>query len=102
VSQTHEEGRVGPAVLDIGPGAGGLLIRASQDMRDQEIEVISVSQPERRTHVGVLERTNGNVSGWVAVFSGLQPDEYTVCGGVPPRTGNVTVRAAEVTELDWT
>ena len=64
--------------------------------------MISVSQPDRRTHVGVLERTNGRASGWVAVFSGLLPDEYTVHGGRPPRTENTTIRGGEVTELDWT
>ena len=102
MSQAHEDGRAGPAVLDIGPGAGGLLIHASRDMRDEEIEVISVSHPDRRTHVGVLERTNGRARGWVAVFSGLQPDEYAVRSARPPRTGNAIVLAGEVTELDWT
>lgn len=94
-------GGAGPAVLDIGPGAGGLLIHASIAMRDAEIEVVSVTEPERRTHVGVLQRFLGGATGWVAVFSGLIPGGYTVRAGGPLRTAVVTVRAGEVAELDW-
>jgi len=84
-------------VLDIGSGAGALVLRSGPELANQEIEIVSAAG--QRTHVWVLARRVG--SGAVmhaAVFTGLAPGVYQV----PTSRGwrRVGVEADTVTEVD--
>ena len=83
-------------MLDIGDGAGALVLRTAPNLSGQEIEIAS-AETGRRTHVWVLPRIVGSTTLHAAVFGGLPPGDYSV----PSDDGTITVRvvAGVVTEV---
>ena len=93
--------RTGPAILDIGPGMGALLLYAPAALQGREIEVSPVEASLQRAHTEVLERVWGGLSTHTAVFAALEPGSYVVWGVDGNARSRVTIRAGSVTELDW-
>jgi hypothetical protein len=93
--------RNGPALLNIGPGVGALLLYAPATLRGLEIEVSPVGDAQRRTHTVVRERVWGAVSAHTAVFAELSPGDYDVWGTDGAVRSHVTIVEGGVTELDW-
>jgi hypothetical protein len=91
----------GPAVLDIGPGAGALIVYTGSDLRGREIEVSPVDRTALRTHTVILERTMAGRCIHAAVFVELAPGDYTLWGADPSQTCRVTIAAGEVSAVDW-
>ncbi|TMB89258.1 MAG: phospholipase [Chloroflexi bacterium] len=93
--------RTGPAILDIGPGVGALLLYAPPALQGRVIEVSPVNEAARRTHTEVLERVWSNLRAHTAVFAALPPGDYLVWGVDGTARSRVTITAGSVTELDW-
>ena len=52
----HEGDFEAGVMLDIGPGAGALIIFTTDELRGSEIEISPVGEDHRRTHTDVLPR----------------------------------------------
>jgi len=86
----------GSVALDIGGGAGALLLHTGADRVGEEVELERVDQGWR-THVAVLTRRVGGLVRHAAVFASLPAGDYVVCS-----TGEcVRVEDGAVTERDW-
>jgi hypothetical protein len=88
-------------VLDIGDGAGALIVHTDPEMHGVEIEISPVGDDGRRSHKQVLERKIDDDPAFTAVFDRLPPGEYTLW--VQGLTGarGVRIEASAVAELDW-
>jgi len=93
-------GGTGPAVLDIGAGAGALVVYTAPELRGREIEV-SPDGRALRTHTAILERSMAGRRVHAAVFVELAPGRYTLWGAKAAQTRSVTITAGKVTEVDW-
>jgi hypothetical protein len=100
-SETAGSALSGPAVLDIGGGAGALLVVVPAALLGTEPEVSPVDTPEARTHTGVHER---NIDGaWlpVALFPSLEAGTWTLWAEGPCATRQVEIVDGQVTRVDW-
>ena len=88
-------------MLDIGPGAGALVIYTNDDLRGDEIEISPFGQDSKRVHTDVLRRTVGAGIVNAAVFGSLGEGEYRVWHRTLDEPVAVGIRGGEVTELDW-
>jgi hypothetical protein len=94
-------GSTGPVVLDIGAGAGALIVYTASDLRGREIEVSPVDRTALRTHTAILERTMAGHCVHAAVFVELAPGDYILWGAEPSLTCTVSIAAGEVAQVDW-
>jgi hypothetical protein len=85
--------------LDVGPGAGALVIYPDARFRGREIEISPAGPDASRTHTGVLERQTGSSSVLTAIFGSVPAGDYVVWmdGSTPGAT--VTVAEGTVTEI---
>lgn len=88
-------------MVDVGPGAGALVIYTSEELRGQEIEISPAHNDVDRTHTDVLRRKTA--AGYVdaAVFGSLPEGEYRLWHDSRPGPVDVRVVGNQVTELDW-
>ncbi len=91
----------GPAVLDIGGGAGALLVIVPAALLHSEIEVSRDGQPDARTHTGVHARPMAGERLPVALFPSLDAGTWTLWGAGPCATRTVEIADGQVTEVDW-
>ncbi len=91
----------GPAVLDIGGGAGALLVIVPAALLHSEIEVSPEGRSAGRTHTGVHERPMGGERLPVALFPSLDAGSWTLWGAGPCVTRTVEILDGQVTEVDW-
>lgn len=91
----------GWVVLEIGDGAGALVVRTTPDLRGDEIEVSPVGDAARRIHTAVLARQINGQRYYAAVFPRLVPGEYTLWGWHPGQTRRVAIEAGVVATVDW-
>jgi hypothetical protein len=91
----------GPAVLDIGGGAGALLVVVPAALLGTEPEVSPVDRPDVRTHTGVHERSIAGVSVPVALFPSLDAGMWILWAEGPCATRQVEIVDGEVTRVDW-
>ena len=91
-AHTHGPSYDGAVMIDVGPGAGALVIHAPPTMLGTEIEAEPLNG-HPRTHVEVRERRLPSGTFHAAVFPSLVAGSYTVDGRV------VQVREASVAEL---
>jgi hypothetical protein len=104
---THSNGEVpvgpsgsGTVVLDLGQGAGALVLQAPADLEGAEIE-ISRADSAHRTHSLVRPRHVAGGTQYAAVYPDLPPGVYTIWrDGITPVTA-VTVTAGAVTTAAW-
>jgi hypothetical protein len=88
-------------MVDVGLGAGALVIYTPEELRGQEIEISPVGSDSARTHTDVLRRRTA--AGYVdaAVFGSLPEGEYRLWHDSLASPLNVSVVGDQVTELDW-
>jgi len=87
-------------MVDVGPGAGALVVYTGDELHGQEIEISPLSSDMQRTHTDVLRRKTA--SGYVsaAVFGSLAEGDYRVWHG-SRQPAEVRITSSNVTELDW-
>jgi hypothetical protein len=91
----------GPAVLDIGGGAGALLVIVPAALLHTEIEVSPEGRPGARTHTGVHQRPMAGEQLPIALFPSLDAGTWTLWGSGPCATRTVEILDGRVTEVDW-
>jgi hypothetical protein len=91
----------GPAVLDIGGGAGALLVVVPAALLGAEPEVSPAGRPEARTHTGVHERNIDGAFLPVALFPSLEAGTWTLWAEGPCATRQVEIVDGQVTRVDW-
>ena len=94
-------GRVHPehVVLDIGEGAGALILYTPPDLEGHEIEVSRAD--EKRTHTEVLERRINNLPIFAAVYASLPGGRYRIWGYDHMPVTEVEIVEGQVAEVDW-
>ncbi|MGH9292678.1 MAG: hypothetical protein ACRDZ6_07880 [Acidimicrobiales bacterium] len=96
MSERHESG--GSATLvEVGEGAGALVLESGGDFAGVEVEVEPVASPGRRTHVALLRRSTLVGEVVAAVFPSLEAGDYRVIGGDGGVASVVTIRSGQVT-----
>lgn len=88
-------------MVDVGPGAGALVIYTRDALRGQEIEISPKGNDAQRVHTEVLRRKTS--SGYVnaAVFGSLLEGEYRLWHNALASPTEVRIESGHVSELDW-
>jgi len=94
----------GTVVLELGPGAGALVLDTPAEMNGAEIEISLVCDDDQhghRTHALVRPRHISGGARYAAVYPGLPPGEYTIwrADGLPVLT--VAVGEGVATSARW-
>ena len=87
-------------MLDLGPGAGALVLRTGADLHGVEIEISPAGRDDERSHKQVHERPVAGRTLYGAVFDSLPSGEYTLWLDDRPLRRHVAVAAAAVTHLE--
>ncbi len=83
-------------VLDIGGGNGALIIVATADRDQAQIEISPVGSGQARTHNVVRSRRTAGSSVYAAVFPALPAGDYVVWRDDVTEAGTVTVQGGQV------
>ena len=88
-------------MLDIGEGAGALVVRAPASLAGVEIELARTGEHHAFTHTEVRERILPDGAVYAGVYPAIVVGEYTLLDvdGKPRRT--LTITEGAVTEVDW-
>ena len=86
-------------MLDLGPGAGALVLHTGADLHGVEIEISPAGRDEERSHKQVHERPVAGRPHYGAVFDSLPAGEYTLWLDDRPLRRRVAVAGAAVTDL---
>ena len=86
-------------MLDLGPGAGALVLHTGADLHGVEIEISPAGRDEERSHKQVHERPVAGRSLYGAVFDSLPAGEYTLWLDDRPLQRDVAVAGATVTDI---
>ncbi len=106
---THAEPAAGPSgsgtvVLELGPGAGTLVLHTPPDMNGTEIDISligSTGHHGQRTHSMVRPRHVASGTRYAAVYPGLPPGEYTIWQQDGTAAVTVTVAEGVATTASW-
>ena len=88
-------------MVDIGPGAGALVIYTDDELRGQEIEISPDGGDSERVHTDVLRRATAGGYLCAAVFGTLPAGEYRLWHETLTSPTRVRIVGGQVTELDW-
>ena len=88
-------------MVDVGPGAGALVIYAGDSLRGQEIEISPSGKDDQRVHTDVLRRRVGGGYVCAAVFGSLSEGDYRLWHSSLLDPRSVRVVGGQVTEVDW-
>src|SRR5436309_9549432 len=88
-------------MVDVGPGAGALVIYTDETWRGREIEISPRGDDRKRTHTEVLRRRVAGGFVDAAVFGSLAEGEYSLWHDDAPGPTPVRIVGGQVTELDW-
>ena len=88
-------------MVDVGPGAGALVIYTRDELAGQEIEISPLGSDSPRAHTDVLRRMTAAGHVYAAVFGSLEQGEYRLWHDSLPGPQKVHVAGSQVTELDW-
>jgi hypothetical protein len=94
----------GTVVLELGPGAGALVLHAPADMNGTEIQISQpggAGQHGHRTHSMVRPRHVASGTQYAAVYPGLPPGEYTIWAQDGSPAVTVTVAEGVATTASW-
>jgi hypothetical protein len=97
-----EPGRIsgsGTVVLELGVGAGALVLQTAAELNGREIE-ISREGNDGRTHSVVWPRHVAGCTQYAAVYPGLPPGTYTIWLDRAHSAISVTITAGAVTIAD--
>jgi len=86
-------------MLDLGPGAGALVLRTGADLHGAEIEISPAGRDGERSHKQVHERPVNGRPLYGAVFDSLPAGEYTLWLDDRPLRRDVAVADAAVTDI---
>jgi len=89
----------GTVVLELGPGAGALILHAPADMNGAEIDISHSGGG--RTHSRIRPRHVPGGTQYAAVYPGLAPGDYTIWLSPGTAAGTVSVTAGTVTDATW-
>jgi len=102
MTEHHDEGSFEQGVMvDVGPGAGALVVYTTDDLRGEEIEISPRADDLNRTHTDVLRRKVAEGFVNAAVFGSLAEGEYRLWHRSLREPAEVRIAGSEVTELDW-
>jgi hypothetical protein len=90
----------GTVVLELGPGAGALVLYTPAERDGAEIEVSLPGVAGHRTHAIVRPRHVAGATVHAAVYPGLPPGDYTIWAGAAA-VATATVAAGRVTTAAW-
>ena len=88
-------------MVDVGPGAGALVIYTGDELRGQEIEISPEGDDAQRVHTDVLRRRVSGTHVCAAVFGSLAEGEYRLWHDTLTSPTQVRIVGGKVTELDW-
>jgi hypothetical protein len=92
----------GVVLLEIGAGAGALIIYAPAAMAGQEIHISPCRPPGApRAHALVRERQGGPADCHAAVYPTLPAGDYTIWRDSQTPAGTAAVRDGAITRFDW-
>jgi hypothetical protein len=102
----HAEPAAGPSgsgtvVLELGPGAGALVLHVPAEMDGTEIEIGLVGLPDPRTHSAVRPRHVPGGTRYAAVYPGLIPGDYMVFRDDGTAVVTVTISGGSVATVRW-
>ena len=97
----HETDFEQGVMVDVGPGAGALVIYTGDALRGQEIEISLIGSDSKRVHTDVLRRSTAGGQVYAAVFGTLAEGEYRLWHQSRPDPVPVRIVGGQVTELDW-
>jgi hypothetical protein len=86
-------------ILDIGQDIGALIIRASIDRDQAEVEISPVGGEQPRTHNIVRRREAPSGAVYAAVFPSVPVGDYVVWRDAATPAGTVTVLGGRVTSF---
>ncbi len=89
----------GTVVLELGPGAGALVLHTPADMNGAEIDISMASGA--RTHSMVRPRHVAGGTQYAAVYPGLAPGEYTIWRDDGAPASAVTIADGIATTVHW-
>ncbi len=91
----------GTVVLELGPGAGALVLHAPAEMNGAEIDISLAGRDGHRTHSMVRPRHVAGGTRYAAVYPALPPGEYTIWQDRATLVATVTVGDGVVTTVTW-
>jgi len=97
----HETGAAEGVALDIGNGAGALVVNAPPEFLGREVEVAPSRPGARRVHAVVHERRAGSSTVYAAVFDSLVEGDYELWESPHAPAEPVAVVGGRVIEVDW-
>ena len=97
----HEADFERGVMVDVGPGAGALVIYTGDELRGQEIEISPKGSESSRVHTDVLRRKTAAGYVCAAVFGSLAEGEYRLWHDTLATAAPVRIVGGQVTEIDW-
>ncbi len=102
----HAEPVAGPSgsgtvVLELGPGAGALVLHTPPELNGAEIDISLADGQGRRTHSMVRPRHVLAGTRYAAVYPGLPAGEYTIWRADSTPAISTTVVEGTVTTASW-
>jgi hypothetical protein len=102
----HAEGTAGPSgsgtvVLELGPGAGALVLHVPAEMNGAEIHIGAADVADARTHSAVRPRNVASGVQYAAVYPGLRPGDYTIWRVDGSPAASVTIVGGVVASVHW-
>ncbi len=97
----HEADFERGVMVDVGPGAGALVIYTGDELRGQEIEISPKGSDSSRVHTDVLRRKTAAGYVCAAVFGSLAEGEYRLWHDTLAGPAPVRIVGGQVTEIDW-
>jgi hypothetical protein len=106
MTRTHREPAPGPSgsgtvVLDLGPGAGALILDTPAELDGAEIDISRAAGDGHRTHSMVRPRHVAGGTRYAAVYPDLPPGEYTVWRADGTAATTATITGGLVTTAAW-
>jgi hypothetical protein len=91
----------GTVVLELGPGAGALILHVPADMNGAEIHIGLTDRAGGRIHSAVRPRHVASGTRYAAVYPDLAPGDYTIWRDDGAPAGNVTIVGGVVASAHW-
>ena len=91
----------GAVVLELGPGAGALVLHTPAELCGAEIEISMAGRHDHRTHSLVRPRQVASGTRYAAIYPGLPPGEYTIWRADGTAAVTVTIADGTATRASW-
>jgi hypothetical protein len=101
MSEHRESDFEAGVMVDVGEGAGALVIYTVEALRGEEIEISPTGDDDRRVHTDVLRRKTAAGYVYAAVFGSLAAGAYRLWHPSRPNGTEVHITSGLVLEVDW-